>query len=308
MAHVRIFIVGAVLAGTLCQAQGVPFKSAGILSNPGSQSLGFRFTQVDFPDAQETVLFGENSQALSTGAYHLQGEAWHAFLLEKGTFSPLDPDGILGQMPSYALAVNGRGDVVGQYGNADFSVSHGFVYRCGTVTTIDYPGSSYSAVYGINERGTMIGIFSDAHGAAQGYLLDNGNFTPLVAEGMTNIVPYSINARGDVVGQLTTTNDGVAHGFLRTREGVYTLLDAPGALAGTTTAISINDLGRILGFYSLADGSYHGFLKARNEFLPLDYPGEAVSIPQTINDFQRVVGYFVDADGLSHGFVAEPGR
>jgi uncharacterized membrane protein len=264
----------------------------------------YAFETRDYPGADSTLLFGTNGRGLVTGAHHVPGGTWHAMTLRDGRFEALDPDGVLGQSRSFALATDERGEIVGQYFSADRKVSHGFVWHQGTVTTVDHPDSSFSAVYGSNASGTRIGIFVDADGALQGYLLDRGTFTTLRAPGFHEIVPYSINARGDIAGRLLDEN-GLGHGFLRTREGAITLLDHPDFPAGTTTAISLNDHGQVLGFCDLPDGSTHGFLRTRDHWQPIEVPGAAATVPQTLNDAGSIVGYYVDAAGAVHGFTTE---
>jgi hypothetical protein len=75
----------------------------------------------------------------------------------------------------------------------------------------------------------------------------------------------NINSAGVVVGSYLDANL-VAHSFRRTRDGVLTSIDFPGAGTGFllgTTANSINAAGEITGSYNDANGVQHGFL-----FLP----------------------------------------
>ncbi len=301
---ILLFAAAGMLSGPLF-AQALSPRIAGIQSGLAAHT-DFRFTEVDYPGALETYLFGENNFGLTTGAFQDSGQNPHAFILKDGAFKALDSDGVLGQNPSYALTCNDMGVVVGQWTSPDRSVSHGFTWQHGQVITVDYPGSSFSAVYGINDLGTLIGTWTDSNSATQGYICHHGTFAPLTGPGITSIVPYSINLHETIVGQLLSATDHQYHAFIRTPGGHYTLFDAPGAAAGSTVAISVNNQGLILGYYALADGSYHGFLKMGETYVPLDYPGTTTTVTQTLNDFSRIVGYFVDGEGNSHGFTAVP--
>jgi uncharacterized membrane protein len=48
--------------------------------------------------------------------------------------------------------------VVGFYNNAD-GVFHAFLYQKGEFSTIDFPGSSDSGAFGINDAGTIVGTY-----------------------------------------------------------------------------------------------------------------------------------------------------
>jgi hypothetical protein len=69
--------------------------------------------------------------------------------------------------------------------------------------------------------------------------------------------PYAINSAGDVVGFFLDAAG--SHGFVLSK-GVYTTLDYPGAVPGTTGASGINDFGEVVGDYTDANGALHGFI------------------------------------------------
>jgi hypothetical protein len=131
--------------------------------------------------------------------------------------------------------------------------------------------------------------------------------------------PTAINPARVIVGYYLDTNS-VYHGFIRSRDGSFTSIDAPGAgnLANAyptqgTQAISINQAGTIVGYYT--DSSYftHCFLLAKNGTITnIDPPGSLGSSPPpngwtiVINDAGTVAGNFSDQNGL-HGFLRTPG-
>jgi len=86
---------------------------------------------------------------------------------------------------------------------------------------------------------------------------------PAASPGTT--ILYYNNALGTTVGAYQDGNSSW-HGFLRTLDGHYTIIDAPGA--GTTAyrgtggpGLNLNDLGAVAGTYSDPTGARHGFLR-----------------------------------------------
>jgi probable HAF family extracellular repeat protein len=47
--------------------------------------------------------------------------------------------------------------------------THGFLLRQGEYTAIDFPGSTSTSVFGINDDGVMVGFFSDKKGHTHGF-------------------------------------------------------------------------------------------------------------------------------------------
>jgi probable HAF family extracellular repeat protein len=65
---------------------------------------------------------------------------------------------------------NQRGDITGIYGTDDGAL-HGFLFRQGAVTTVDYPGSvSNAGTLLINDKGLIVGGFDDSNGNEHGFI------------------------------------------------------------------------------------------------------------------------------------------
>jgi uncharacterized membrane protein len=189
-------------------------------------------------------------------------------------------------------------------------------------TTIDVDASPLSvngtAAQGINDRGDVVGFLTlDGDTRSHAYLVRKGVVTLLEAPDTWGVVhgspPRSINASGDIVGELNLA-DGSSHGFLRDHHGKWTSLDVPGSEGGTL-AFGINGHGEIVGAYT-DDGwnSDHGFLYrgghdgAPGHYLPIDYPGAILTEAYGINDDGDVVGlYAFESDWIAHGFLQHEG-
>jgi hypothetical protein len=101
-------------------------------------------------------------------------------------------------------------------------------------------------------------------------------------------------------------------------QGKIIPIDAPGAgtMAGQgTTAIDINLVGAITGYYIDEYSVFHGFLRdPAGHFTTFNAPGADLThgdfngtFPLNINQEGAISGYYVDATGLYHGFLRSPG-
>ena len=91
--------------------------------------------------------------------------------------------------------------------------------------TIDYPGSTSSYAYGINNSGQIVGYYNGMDNlTARGYLYSNGIYTPVdyptAASGTT---AHGINNAGQIVGTYYDSNS-IVNSFLLTGND-YSSLD-----------------------------------------------------------------------------------
>jgi hypothetical protein len=61
------------------------------------------------------------------------------------------------------------------------------------VTTVDYPGSSFSQVNGITDTGTIVGHFVDSGGVFHGYVLKDGIYNQIDFPGALDTLPFYMN-------------------------------------------------------------------------------------------------------------------
>jgi hypothetical protein len=213
------------------------------------------------------------------------------------------------------------------------------------IITFDAPGAipvsgSFDGTFpsSINNGGTITGIYVDANTLYHGFLRSpGGEFTTLDAPGVgtsvgtrfrapvfpatVNIKTRSINTndRGAITGNYIDSNN-VSHGFLRSPEGEFITLDAPGAssAAGSfdgTFPSGINNSGTITGNFIDSKDLNHGFLRSpRGEFITFDAPGAKSvaaagygTVPESINDAGAITGHYIDVRNATRGFVRSPG-
>ena len=250
---------------------------------PAALATKYSFTTVDVAG----VLKGINDQGTIVGMY--------GFLDASGNFTPMinypDPDAW-----TIPMGINNSNEMVGYYMDAT-GHHHGFLYSGGNFTLIDFPGTNYTELNGINDSGNIVGSSAEGHGL----LYTRGNFTLIDFTGGSGTFAQGINNSGSIVGFYLEA--ARPRGFIDTG-GNFTLIDFPGA--PWTNVYGINDFGTVVGTYGDAVGNYHSFLYSGGNFTPIDFPGATSrTVAFGINNSNEIVGYYIDATGW-HGFVATP--
>jgi probable HAF family extracellular repeat protein/uncharacterized repeat protein (TIGR03803 family)/VCBS repeat-containing protein len=121
-------------------------------------------------------------------------------------------------------------------------------------------------------------------------------------------VPQGINDTDQIVGSYNDPNGGT-FGFVYSN-GVYTTINDPLATSNYTSAIGINNLGQIVGTYSVSTniGAIpNGFLYSNGVYTTIDDPlATGGTIAASINDLGQIVGSYSDSNG-AHGFLYSNG-
>jgi hypothetical protein len=125
---------------------------------------GTTYTQYDVPGAEHTDVTGENDAGNFTGFYY-DGVSWTGFVNIGGFLTTFEA---LGSNVTFAQAINNLGQIVGYVG--DISFTGFFRDTDGTVASITYPGATSTFVYGLNDRGLMVGAWEDAGGDMHGFV------------------------------------------------------------------------------------------------------------------------------------------
>src|SRR5262245_11846332 len=85
----------------------------------------------------------------------------------------------------------------------------------------------------------------------------------------------------------------------------FTTIDVPGS--ADTGAAGINAAGQIVGGYTDASGSVHGFLLDNGSFTTIDIQGARGTGAGGINEAGKIVGGYTNASGTDHGFLIDNG-
>jgi probable HAF family extracellular repeat protein len=269
----------------------------------------YNFKVVDFPGATQTNIFAIDDLGKYVGAWYDSNANGHAMYFDGKTLATLDPNGPIGTAPqSYAYSLNNVGQISGGFIGPDNNY-HGFIYRNGKITQVDFPGGNNTQAYGVNDLGDVIGVYQDSNSQYHAFTLINGHYKNADLPGGLLTVPFSVSDRQIVVGQYANVAHTIGHGFFEIPGGKFTLYDAPGAQANSTYFISVNFWNQILGTYETPSNDFQNFLLVNGKLklfnLPDSFQASFVSA-QTINDWGVIVGYYNDANGLGHGFIAQP--
>jgi uncharacterized membrane protein len=235
------------------------------------------FSTVDFPGSDGGHAHGINSEGVIAGLY-FTGKKFHGYVLNKGVYTTVDFPGV---QNTRANDINTAGDIVGSYvdnnsynntGGSNGTKEHGFLYRGGVFTTIDFPGANYTEVWRINDNGQVLGRYQSGNGGTHVFLLAlaSGTFLSIDYPGATTTAVKDftqmggLNNNGDIASDYcSSANCGLdtVRGFLLSG-GSFSALEVPGA-AGTVP-FGINDQGAIVGGYIDASLRIHGFLTTPN--------------------------------------------
>jgi uncharacterized membrane protein len=221
--------------------------------------------------------FGVNSSGVVVGT---DGNG-NAFYLSHGKVKTFIPTG---GSAATAFGINDKGTIVGQYTVG--SETPGFIRVNGkTYITINAPsGPNVVNAQSINNKGLVVGFYVGTDGQDHGFMVNEGSVkhktTSLTGTAIADpTIPtvsgepgatfvfsqiLGINDKGIAVGYYgdSTTSQ---HGFIyNTHTGQYTFLDDPSEAfdngVEVTQITGINNSGEITGFYSDANGVFHGFV------------------------------------------------
>jgi len=203
----------------------------------------------------------------------------NAFFLRRDKVHTFIPGG---GSAATAFGINDNGNIVGQYTLNNQMPGFFLANHEGGLVRIDAPsGPDIVNAQGVSQKGEVVGFYVGTDGQDHGFMADvyrgrHGQLTgtaiadstiPAVAgePGATFVFSQilGLNNHGIAVGYYgdSTTSQ---HGFLYDlNTGQYTFLDDPAEAFNNgvevTQITGINDSGEITGFYSDANGVFHGF-------------------------------------------------
>jgi uncharacterized membrane protein len=187
-----------------------------------------------------------------------------------------------------------------------------FLLEKGRFTTFDAPGTQANEVVDVNSRGQVAGTYVGQDGTNHGFVRDKrGRVTLFDYPGASATFVNKINRVGQIVGAVLVPTPSEPQGqraYLRSPDGSFRTISVPGAVV--TQAIGLDDRGRVVGDYTMADGSFHGYLWQGGRFVTTSIEGpEGRGATLTgLNDRGQIVGVYQPRGtaGL-HGFLLDKG-
>ncbi len=199
------------------------FKTVGFYVDAGGATHGFQrtanntFSNVDFPLTEFNQLLGQNNHAQAAGYYADPPDfsVDHAYIYDENArlFLP-----IVNPLwaSSQATGINDQGVVCGFYIDGG-GATHGFILNFGTLTTLDFPGSTSTQALGVNNEGQVVGFYGvGTGGTIHGFVYQGGHFNSVDdPHGVGTTTINGINNLGQIVG-FYVDGKGNTDGFLGT--------------------------------------------------------------------------------------------
>jgi probable HAF family extracellular repeat protein len=250
------------LGGIDGSATGYAINSSGTVAgwaqNPSGGQQAFVSTssglQALSAGPYESYAYGINDSGTVVGTtYDANGQAHGTIWSASGT--------TVLAAGSYAMAINNAGEVVGGNGAA-FALVNGQILSLASV-----PGVNWSAAYGINGGGTIVGDGQLANGSFRAIVWNpNGSTTVLGTFGGNSSQATGVNDSGEVVG-FASLSDGYQNAFA---EIGGTMVDLGTLGGGSSYAYAVNDSGEVVGYSWLANGTQSAFLYDDGTMLDLN--------------------------------------
>jgi probable HAF family extracellular repeat protein len=202
----------------------------------------------------------------------------HAYLWQPGKTTML---GTLGGSSSWALSVNGRGQIVGG-GETASGKRRAFLWENGTLSDLATPVGAESSAWAINDRGQILGHVVQGH-TDETVLWDHGTTTPVVSSRYCEAL--TLNNRAQVIGWCEKRGQISSRAFLWQNGKTIDL----GAIF-QDYAMAINDRGDVIEPEQITPRSGRGILWRDGTKIDLGSLGGPVTFPIALNDRGQVVG------------------
>jgi hypothetical protein len=195
---------------------------SGVNNNFGWVNVLGTFTEANDPNASPVSgittdqLLGVNNSNVAVGFYVDDSGLMHGYTynIATGTYTTIDVPTSDGAMAgtTMAAAINNAGEIAGSYTNAVTGNTESFLDIGGTFTTVYIPGTTTTALLGLNNTGEAVGFDTYSNGLMYGIICNTttlacGQYSDPSGVGMTTF--NGLNDNGKVVGFYGPTSDTI---------------------------------------------------------------------------------------------------
>lgn len=189
----------------------------------GFTNISGMFATVDAPNTAFNQLLGLNNAGVLAGYSSTDptgATLQMAFIDASGNFTYLNQFLPSGLGNTQATGVNNSGDISGFYMNPSGTTSSGFFLNPSgagySLTSLNFPGSTFTQALGLNNEGDIVGSYVDAAGSTHGFIynITTGTFQTVDdPSGVGMTTANGINDDNQIVG-FYGPGGTVDHGFV----------------------------------------------------------------------------------------------
>lgn len=189
---------------------------------------------------------------------------------------------VLKKVGSLPRGVNNQGHVSGGYVSGE--KLQGFLKIGGRVLDLNFPGARATGAAGVNDSDMVVGSFVDEFGKKHAFcFLSEGRYQAIDFAGETSST--GLNNLGVVVGCWEKCASGFVYD---TKQKIVQKLAIAGALA--IEPRDVNDLGLVVGSYTMDGLTARGFTWLGGRFGFVDFPGAGSTEVLGVNNKGQLVG------------------
>ena len=266
-----------------------------------AQRYTYTYFQDPSPNAYTTMGTDLSSTGELVGWYTNYGNGVWGFSEANGVYKTISTPAS-GSPNTVINAINDGGKLVG-YGSAGFILD-----SAGNLTAVQVPASfkasTISKPASINSSGVIVGNFSVASGAQEGFILQAESYKAYQVPGSYSTTLNDINDNGVIVGSYQASSGGSSKGFLL-ENGTVTTVQYPGA--SSTVVTSINTAGHVVGYFYNKSQVLLPFYFDGTTYTQILTPGEYACVIGHIKNSGDIVGTCTNSSTFVTGaFIGTP--
>jgi hypothetical protein len=188
------------------------FQDPNTMRNRGYTWSKGKFKAFDYPGAADTLGWGISSSGVIAGTYNANPSGWepHGYILANGQFTQVAD--FPGATETYVVVTEANTLIGAVWDLNGDQTQHGFMVKNGVTSLVDYPGSTWVFISGLNPVGEIVGGHGDANYVEHGFLYTHGRYIAVDFPEWTSSYANGIDPQGDIVGRYTDAQ-GVYHGY-----------------------------------------------------------------------------------------------